>query len=70
MQAVLLCRCSPRRWSHARPRASRLGAAPHTAQTALPESCSFLRKDFGYPMFDYEALWTSNTTVPTYCTLE
>lgn len=44
---------------------------PLPAQTALPESCSYLRKDFGSsPIFDYQAGWTSNETIPSYCMLE
>ena len=36
----------------------------------MPESCSYVRKRFGSPIFDYQASWTSNATVPPYCTLE
>ncbi len=45
-----------------------LGTPP--CQTALPESCGYLRKDFGAYIFDYTAAWSSNATVPDHCTLE
>ncbi|KAL4427149.1 hypothetical protein ABPG77_001153 [Micractinium sp. CCAP 211/92] len=43
---------------------------PPLPQTAAPQTCGFLSRNFGTKYFDYNAGWSSSSYVPDGCTLE
>ncbi len=59
--------CKIRLCSHA---LSMMFKMPPLPQTAAPQTCGFLSRNFGTKYFDYNAGWSSSSYVPDGCTLE